>query len=257
VEPRETLRRLGHEILDHLRHGTEPPRPRPLYQSTVEGLGEYTSEALWGSVWARPVLDVRERLLATIAVLVATPSPAQLRTYLNSALNTGLDPAVLHEVAIQCSVHAGYPKLVNAMELLREVLEARGITPRLPAIEEVPSEELERRGLALWEQLFGDPPGPSERSAARALRDVQVRYAFGELLARPGLDLRERVIVAVGASLAVRDEHDATRWLGAGRRIGMSAEECDEVVLQCALYCGLPPAQRLLEGPGADAGARP
>jgi 4-carboxymuconolactone decarboxylase len=251
VETRQTLRTHGQDVLTRLQHGTHPPRPRPLYQSGLPGLGHYTTEALWGSVWARPVLDLRDRMLATTAVMIAIGRLQQLRTYFNSALNVDVDPVELHEVAIQCSVHAGFPVTVNALELLRDVLEARGETVELPDVPEVPIEELDRRGRLLHEELFGAVPELSGHgSAGTTLTTVELRYAFGEILSRPGLDRRGRVIVALGANLALRDEPEVARWRHAAVRVGLSEVETDEVVLQCAHYVGLAPARRALQDSG-------
>jgi alkylhydroperoxidase/carboxymuconolactone decarboxylase family protein YurZ len=190
-------------------------------------------------------------MLATIAVMVAIARPQQLRTYFNSALNVGVDPVELHEVAIQCSVHAGFPVTVNALELLRDVLEGRGETVELPDVAEVAIDELDQRGRRLHEELFGSVPDASGHgSAGTTLTTVELRYALGEILSRPGLDLRARVIVALGANLALRDEPELARWRRAAPRVGLSEAETDEVVLQCAHYVGLAPARRALADPG-------
>jgi 4-carboxymuconolactone decarboxylase len=250
ADSRDALRSLGGEVLADLRHGTYPPRARELYQSDVPGLGSYTTEALWGSVWARPALGRRDRLLATMAVMVAVARLEQLRTYFNSALNVGVDPLELHEMAIQCSVHAGFPVTVNALELLRDVLEVRNDTVELPDVAAVPIDELDRRGRALHLELFGSvPPVDDFGSAAGALTTVELRFAFGEILSRPGLDLRGRVIVAIAVNLALRDVPEVARWMGAGLRVGLTKVELDEVLLQCAHYIGLAPARRALNDP--------
>jgi 4-carboxymuconolactone decarboxylase len=237
-------------VLADLRHGTYPPRTRDLYQSAVPGLGSYTTEALWGSVWARPALSRRDRLLATIAVMVALARLQQLRTYFNSALNFGVDPVELHEVAIQCSVHAGYPVTVNALELLRDVLEIRHETAELPDVPKVPIDELDRRGRALHLELFGSvPPVDESGSPPSALTTVELQFGFGEILSRPGLDLRGRVIVAIAANLALRDASEVERWMAAGQRVGLTDVELDEVLLQAAHYVGLAPARRALNDP--------
>jgi 4-carboxymuconolactone decarboxylase len=252
ADSRDALRSLGDDVLAGLRHGTYPPRPRALYQSDVPGLGSYTTEALWGSVWGRPGLSRRDRLLATMAVMVAVARLQQLRTYFNSALNVGVDPVELHEIAIQCSVHAGFPVTVNALELLRDVLEARSDTVVLPDVPAVPIDELDLRGRALHLELFGSVPSVDDSgSAASALTTVELRFAFGEILSRPGLDLRARVIVAIAANVALRDAPEVARWMGAGLRVGLSKVELDEVLLQCAHYVGLAPTQRALNDPGA------
>ena len=244
---RASLRALGQGITDQLGHGTPAHRSRPLYQGTLPGLGDYTREALWGSVWARPGLVLRDRMLATLTVLASLQRLQQLRTYLHSALNLGVDAVEVHEVLIQCSVHGGFPVTVNTMEVLREVLEARGVTTTMPEVPEVPVEELDRRGRQLHLELFGVLPEEApEGSVAAALGLVELRFAFGEILSRPGLDRRARVIVGIAASLALRDEPELARWSSAAPRVGLGGAERDEVVAQCAHYAGLAPSLRAL-----------
>lgn len=246
MDTRASLRLIGQEVLDQLQHGTNPPRTRPLYQSDIPGLANYTHEALWASVWARPGLPMRDRMLTTVAVLVSLQRMHQLRTYFNSAINVGVDPVEVQEVVIQCSVHAGFPATVNALELLRDVLVLRGETVDMPEVPEVPLEELDRRGRELYGDLFGDLPDAANDSTAATLTRLELRFGFGEILSRPGLDRRSRVIVAVAASLALRDDAELTHWLAAARRVGLSNAECDEVLLQCAYYVGIAPALRAL-----------
>ena len=124
---RDELRRAGDAVVARLRHGTQPPRDRPLHLGSVPGLSHYTNEALWGSVWARPGLDLETRVLCTLAVLSSFQRLPQLRTYLHSALNLGIERRAIEEVLVQCSVQAGFPTTVNSLELLREVLERRGV----------------------------------------------------------------------------------------------------------------------------------
>jgi 4-carboxymuconolactone decarboxylase len=175
-ETREDLRRKGAEVLSALGHGTTPPRPRPLYLASIEGMEHYTSEALWGSVWSRPGLSLRVRVLETLSVLASLQRIPQLRTYLNSAMNAGLDAAEVREVLIQCSAFAGFPATVNALELFREILESRGISIEAPAgegttdeadpIEEVGLDALGARGRSLRLRLFGGADAWQPASAA-------------------------------------------------------------------------------------------
>src|ERR1700744_836718 len=89
-DAREALRQRGRAVMARLEHGTRPPRARPLHLGDVAGLDSYTAEALWGSVWTRPQLDLETRVLVTLSVLVASQRLAQLRTYLHSARNIGI-----------------------------------------------------------------------------------------------------------------------------------------------------------------------
>jgi 4-carboxymuconolactone decarboxylase len=77
----------------------------------------------------------------------------------------------------------------------------------------------------------------------REFQDLITRYAFGEIWSRPGLDIRTRRILVIGTLLAIgRWEEFRTHVrlaLGEGR---MPPEEIKEILLQQAIYCGVPAA---------------
>lgn len=239
------LRRRGAEVVSRLGHGTNPARARPLYLASVEGMEHYTGEALWGSVWSRPGLTLRVRILVTVSVLAALPRLPQLRTYLNSALNAGLDPGEVQEALIQCSAFAGFPTTVNALELFREVIDARGTTVERREVAEVDLEELAARGLDLQRQLFGDSSGrqpPDRLEAADVLAGLEREFVFGELFQRPGLDLPTRAMCALACVVALRMPDDQRAWVTGCVRVGVEPRSIGEVVLQCGYYAGFPAA---------------
>jgi 4-carboxymuconolactone decarboxylase len=256
---REDLRARGQEVLARLSHGTRPPRARPLHLASVSGLNDYTTDALWGSVWARPGLTIETRMLLTLAALISLQRMNQLRTYLNSALNIGLSVAQLEDVCGQCSAQAGFPVTVNALELLRDVMESRGMEIQ-PLEKPTPRHddslaEIDGHGRALRTHLFGedgsaDGPQDVEVSPARALAQIENRYVFGELLQRTTLSLPDRVACTIASLVALRCGDELTDWLGAGLRVGLTEPQLGEAIVQVAHYVGFPAAKeamRLLE----------
>ena len=84
------------------------------------------------------------------------------------------------------------------------------------------------------------------------------RYAWGEIWARPGLDRRTRRCITIAALVAQGREHELAMHVRAALSDGLSREELKEVLLQCAIYCGLPAAnsafaiaQQVLDEEGA------
>jgi 4-carboxymuconolactone decarboxylase len=246
---RDELRRRGDDVLGQLGHGTNPPRARPLYLASIAGMEHYTSEALWGSVWSRPGLTLRLRILLTVSILAALQRLPQLRTYLNSALNAGLDVGELREVLIQCSAFGGFPATVNALELFRDVMEARGVSVAGGEANEVDLDQLAARGAGLQQRWFGEVPVAmsSERlEVAEVLAGLERSFVFGELFYRPGLDLPARAVCALAAVVALRMPADQRAWVAGCLRAGLGAEEIGEVVLQSAYYAGFPAANEAM-----------
>lgn len=73
-------------------------------------------------------------------------------------------------------------------------------------------------------------------------QDLITRYAWGTIWTRPGLDRRSRSIVTLTA-LVARGHHDELAMhVRAARRNGLTTDEIKEVLLQTAIYCGVPDA---------------
>ena len=89
-------------------------------------------------------------------------------------------------------------------------------------------------------------------------QDLITRYAWGEIWSRPGLDRRTRSCITVASLVATGREHELAMHVRAALRNGVTPDELKEVLLHCAVYCGVPAAngafaiaQRVLEEEGA------
>ena len=75
-------------------------------------------------------------------------------------------------------------------------------------------------------------------------QDLITRYAWGEIWARPGLDRRTRSCITLTALVALGHHHELELHLRAALRNGLTPDEIKEVLLQAAIYCGVPAANR-------------
>jgi 4-carboxymuconolactone decarboxylase len=73
-------------------------------------------------------------------------------------------------------------------------------------------------------------------------QDLITRYAWGDVWSRPGLDRRVRSMVTITALVARGHDHELEMHVRAALRNGVTVEELKEVLLQCAVYCGVPAA---------------
>ena len=73
-------------------------------------------------------------------------------------------------------------------------------------------------------------------------QDLITRYAWGEIWARPGLDRRMRSAITLMALVALNREHELAMHIRAALRNGLTRDEIKEVLLQSAIYCGVPAA---------------
>ena len=73
-------------------------------------------------------------------------------------------------------------------------------------------------------------------------QDLITRYAWGEIWTHPGLDRRMRSAMTLTALIAVGRFDELPMHVRAARRNGLSVDEIKEVLLQSAIYCGVPAA---------------
>jgi 4-carboxymuconolactone decarboxylase len=89
-------------------------------------LGRSAIEFVFGEVYSRPGLTLRDRELATVAMLAVMGKETQLKTRMTSALKVGLTPEEITEVIIQSAAFAGFPTAINAMIVLKTLLAEQG-----------------------------------------------------------------------------------------------------------------------------------
>jgi 4-carboxymuconolactone decarboxylase len=77
---------------------------------------------------------------------------------------------------------------------------------------------------------------------SREFQDLLTRYAWGEIWTRPGLPRRTRSLITIAAMVALDRSDELGLHLRAALRNGVSRDEIKEVLLQMAVYCGLPAA---------------
>ena len=92
----------------------------------------------------------------------------------------------------------------------------------------------------------------------REFQELITTYAWGEIWTRPGLDRRSRSMITLTALIARGHHEELAMHLRAARRNGLTVDEIKEVLLQSAIYCGVPDAntafriaQRVLGEEGA------
>ena len=103
-----------------------------------------------------------------------------------------------------------------------------------------------RRGLSVRRAVLGDEHVEralrSRTPFDREFQDLLTRYAWGEIWTRPGLPRRTRSLITLAAMVALNRSEELRLHLRAALRNGVTRDEIKEVLLQMAVYCGLPAA---------------
>ena len=101
-------------------------------------------------------------------------------------------------------------------------------------------------GMRIRRDVLGDDYVDRAESSKDAFTEdfqaLLTRYAWGEIWARPGLDRRTRSCITVAMLVALNRETELALHLRAALRNGVSRDEIKEVLLQTAIYCGIPAA---------------
>ncbi len=106
-------------------------------------------------------------------------------------------------------------------------------------------EERRERGMKIRREVLGDAYVDRAQGATPFTKDFQdliTRYAWGEIWSRPGLDRRTRSCITVAMTVALNRPEELALHLRGALRNGVTVDELREVLLQTAVYCGVPAA---------------
>ena len=108
------------------------------------------------------------------------------------------------------------------------------------------TDDARERGMRIRREVLGDEH--VDRALERAtsetadFQDFITRYAWGEIWSRPGLDRGTRSCITLTALVALGRFDELALHIRGARRNGLTLDEIAEVLLQTAVYCGVPAA---------------
>lgn len=95
-------------------------------ETIAPAVGKYILEFAFGDIYTRPVLDLKQREMITItALLIQGDAAPQLNVHINGALNVGLTKEEIIETFIQCIPYIGFPRVLNALNVAKQVFSKR------------------------------------------------------------------------------------------------------------------------------------
>ncbi|MCD8043017.1 MAG: carboxymuconolactone decarboxylase family protein [Tannerellaceae bacterium] len=113
----------GAEALSHL-DTLQARRLEEAYGDFSPELVRFTLEYAFADIHSREGLDRKYRQMATVSALATLGNaPSQLQFHIKGALNVGITEEEIKEMMLLMTVYAGFPAAINAMNMLREVLE--------------------------------------------------------------------------------------------------------------------------------------
>ncbi len=212
----------------------------------VPGLDDFMAEVVYAGIWDRPGLAKPDRAICTLAVLSVLQRLSPLKPMTGTALDLGLSPRNILEVFVQVGLYAGFVTTETSAAAAHEVFAARGLSvPAEPARTDS-FEELDRLGAEVMAKLHGERANQGYAAPGNAitgeLYPSAIRYGYGELWSRPGLDHRQRMLCAVAAFCAMGLESQLRKFGRSALNVGLTRQEIVEAVIQTGPYGGFPRA---------------
>jgi 4-carboxymuconolactone decarboxylase len=107
-------------------------------------------------------------------------------------------------------------------------------------------DKLYERGLAARKAVMGTAAVERAQSRLTPFNEEWMsfvtRYAFGEIWSRPGLPMKTRSMLTIAMLIALGRHDELATHLRATRNTGVSRDEVKEILMQTAIYAGVPAA---------------
>lgn len=231
----------GHDVLKQMGW---PDTAHDWQEAIYTDLAELTVGHLFGNIWSRGVLSLRDREMITLAAGVAQARPHGMAPHLRGAKNLGITHEEIVELIIHVGQYAGWPTIAHAVRQYAEMLAEDGIEPpRHPRTVHKLAEKDESidRGFEVLEQM-GWPKEAmlDQRDLYPDLYELTVGYLFGEIWARGVLSLRDRELITIAAGVALARPHGMPPHLRNAKHLGITREEIMELIIQVGHYAGWP-----------------
>lgn len=102
------------------------------------------------------------------------------------------------------------------------------------------------RGRKIRREVLGDQyvnaAAKNTTAFNQPFQELITEYVWGNLWSRPGLDRRTRALINIGVLTAMGRTEEVKIYLRAAPNIGVTKEDVREVLMQTAVYCGIPAA---------------
>ncbi len=199
---------------------------------------------IFGDLFALGELDYRTRELITVTTLATLQSLAQLRGHLNAALTIGVEAVELREAIYQLAPFMGFPRTLNAIAVLNEVLSSRGVDLPLPDQGTTTDDDRHERGSDIQQSLYGNRMADSLASLPEPFAQVVPRlltdWGFGDFATRGGLDTATRELLILCALAALNLEPQVRSHVAGAIAAGNSPETVLAALVHLSGYAGFP-----------------
>lgn len=219
-------------------------------QGTDPEMMDILQKFIFGEVFQTGKLTVKLREMITCITLATMQTLPQLKAHAGAALNVGVTPEELREVMYLTAPFIGFPKMLNAVAAVNEVLKERGIPLPLEKQGTVTEDTRHVTGKAIQDKLYPGGiasvmeglPDDMGKNVERFLTD----YFFGEIYSRGAIDLQTRELLGYCVLATLEAESQLQSHYHGNINVGNAPETLTAAVIQCLPYIGFPAAIKAL-----------
>jgi len=180
-------------------------------------------------------LNQKERSIILISAYTAQGNLPQLKIALNNGLSAGLTVSEMKEMLVQLYAYAGFPRSLNALHKLMEVLDERKAKGMNDVLGKEPTgfpvkKTLLQTGTENQTKLVGTKVTGGVYEFAPAIDQFLKEHLFGAIFGRNNLDWKTRELITISALAAMEGVEPQLRsHFGVGMHNGLSKNQLSEV----------------------------
>lgn len=227
--------------------GGDQPAPYttdPDFQRSFPDFEEILSRFIFGEVFYQGSLTIHLRELITLVVMTTNQTLPQLHAHVGAALNVGLSLVEIIEAIYQCAPYIGFPKMLNALAMVNEVLKERDISLSLESQKQTGEDDRFEKGLQVQTAIFGDVIRQMRENAPenqKHIQDYLSSFCFGDIYTRGGLDLKTRELLTLCILSALGGcESQIKAHVKGNLNVGNDKDLMIAAITQCLPYMGFP-----------------
>ncbi len=199
---------------------------------------------VFGEIFFQGKLTDKEREIITIVVLTINQTLSQLKSHVKAALNIGVTPIEIKESIYQSAPYIGFPKTLNALEVVNEVFKEEKIELPLENQSQVFEENRLEEGIKVQTEIFGDIIKTMRETSPKNLMHIQdylSAFCFGDFYTRKGVDLKFRELITLSIVLSLGGcENQVKAHIKGNLKMGNDKELIICLITHCLPYIGFP-----------------
>lgn len=187
------------------------------------------------------LLSNKQKELIKIVSLITQQSKELLLYEIENALSLELTPIEIKEAIYQCAPYSGFPRTIDAINIVNKVFEKNNIHLPLEKQSTVTKQTIFEKGLTAQTTIFGQ----AMREIANGENTPNPAYylitnCFGDYYTRNGLDLKTREMLTLCILINLGTESQIKSHINGNVNMGNNKAFIQEMIYQCLPYCGYP-----------------